>query len=352
MERGEGLSLVWLETFLAVARQRSFTAAASTLHLTQPAVSRQVQRLEQAMGIALFDRSGRTVQLTPAGERFRIYAQTVLDQYQNMRRELGGDQVSVTGEVRIATSTTPNEFLVPELVATFVRKYPRVRPYVHVADSRSVAEEVRAGRWDVGFVGMRVVGLDLSYRSVADDEIVLAVPFAHPFAERGEVALVELVGQPFLEREGVGDRDQGAANSRQARTQPARASDSHGARLAPGDRVGGRARPRSRLGLRPRHCELWPATDGRGPDRRRVDAAGAIAGPRPAASTLSSGRSLRRLDPGRLKPPQCDHFRLTLRRLRRLWGSARDRLQPCAAPAPPEDRQMFPASKAGSASTD
>lgn len=203
------MDLAWLETFLAVARRGGFTAAATERGLTQPGASRQVQKLEQAVGTPLLERAAGGVRLTPAGARFRDYAEAavaanraILDEIRGDAGDAAGEAPPLTGALRIAASSTPGEFLVPGLVAAFVARHPGVRPEVAIADSAAVAAEVRARRAEVGFVGARLGERGLRYRPVAADEVVLAVPAGHPFAARGEIALGELAGQALLEREG------------------------------------------------------------------------------------------------------------------------------------------------------
>lgn len=195
------MDLAQLESFVALGRHGSFTRAAEELHLTQPAVSRHVQKLERELGRALLARRRGAIALTPAGERFLEYAREAVDRHRRMLSDLGR-RAALAGELRIAASTTPGEFLVPGLVASFTARHPDVRPQVFIADSAEVVEELRARRSDVGFVGIELPGRDLRYHVVAGDEVVLAVPAGHPFAERGEVPLEELAGQLFLEREG------------------------------------------------------------------------------------------------------------------------------------------------------
>lgn len=195
------MDLAQLQSFVAVARRRSFTLAAQELDLTQPGVSRQVQKLEQELGVALLDRRHGGVELTPEGHRFRAYAEDALDRYERLRRELQSVD-AVSGELLIAASTTPGEFLVPGLVARFTALHPNVRPRVFIADSAEVLTELTERRWDLGFVGVHLPRRGLSYDVVAEDEVVLAVPAGHPFAARATVELAELEGQPFIEREG------------------------------------------------------------------------------------------------------------------------------------------------------
>ncbi len=196
-----------LESFLAVAHHGSFTQAAQERHLTQPGVSRQVQRLEREVGVRLLERrlGGRrrgVVELTAAGRRFREYAEEAPERRRRLLVELRQEGGALAGELRIAASSTPGEFLVPDLVARFTAEHRLVQPQVFTTDSLEVLAELRERRWDLGFVGVRPTGRDLQYDVVGEDEVVLVVPEGHSFAGRAEVELAELEGQPFLEREG------------------------------------------------------------------------------------------------------------------------------------------------------
>ena len=195
------MDFAWMSALVAVARTGNMTAAAAELGISQPGLSRQIQRLEAAVGVSLLDRESRKVRLTPAGDRFRAFAETALEQREAVLRELHGQAAVLAGELRIGASSTPGEFLVPGLVAAFVDWHPAVRPEVFIADSAIVQDEVRAHRWDIGFVGARLNERGLDHNPVAQDEVVLAVPAGHPFAARGAVTLEELAGQPFLVRE-------------------------------------------------------------------------------------------------------------------------------------------------------
>lgn len=191
-----------IEAFVAVARHGSFTAAARVLHVSQPGVTRQVQRFERDLGVSLLERGGSCCRLTPAGQTVLPWAEEMLARRQSLLSRLHGAASSLAGALRITASTTPGEFLVPELVAGFVREHPAVQPMVAIVDSAVVAQSVRAHTCDLGFAGARLQSNGLRYRTVLEDEVVLAVPASHPFAARGEIDLSDLQGQPFLEREG------------------------------------------------------------------------------------------------------------------------------------------------------
>jgi molybdate transport repressor ModE-like protein len=195
------MNLDQLQTFVVLARCGSFTHAAQELNLSQPAVSRHVQKLEHELGTALLSRRRGDIELSEAGERLRAYAEEVVEGYERLLAVLGKGARPLEGELRISASTIPGEFLVPGLVAAFTARNPSVTPRILICDSAEVAAHLRSRRSDVGFSGVEVPDRDLHHQEFAADEIVLAVPADHPFASRGSVALTELAGQRFIVRE-------------------------------------------------------------------------------------------------------------------------------------------------------
>lgn len=191
-----------LKAFLRVAAHGSFTAAARELGLTQPGLSRKMQKLERRLDTSLFVRTSTGIRLTPAGERYRIYAEELLARHRQLLADLRGDGAALSGSLQIAASSTPGEFLVPHLVADFTGRHPDVRPAVFTADSEHVCNEILERRWDLGFVGARIKRNSLRFDPVAEDEVMLAVPAHHPLAQAREVPLEALAGQRFVDREG------------------------------------------------------------------------------------------------------------------------------------------------------
>lgn len=191
-----------LEAFLLVGERGSLTLAAHELGLTQPGLGRQMQRLERELGVSLFVRMHSGIGLTEAGERFLVYARDAVARYRRCLEDLRGMEGAVSGELRIAASTTPAEFIVPHLVAAFTARHPNVRATVFSTDSEGVADELLDGHWELGFVGARLRTGRLHFDAVAEDEVVLAVPAEHRLAGRGEVRLDDLAGERFVEREG------------------------------------------------------------------------------------------------------------------------------------------------------
>ncbi len=192
------MDLDQLNSFLTVARHRSFSRAAREHKLTQPGLSRQIQRLERELGEELLQRHRKYLELTLAGEKFFLYAENVLAQHKQFVAALRRGSSAMDGKLRIASSMAPGEFLVPELVSGFAALHPGLQHEVFITDSAQVVAELREGRWDLGFVGKQIQGRGLQYDILAEDEIVLAVPSNHPFATRGRVKLEELGGQLFI----------------------------------------------------------------------------------------------------------------------------------------------------------
>lgn len=196
------MNLDHLRAVSRVAELGSITEAAADLDMTQSGVSRQIQKVEQELGVRLFDRAHGRAKLTAAGARFRIFADDILREYDEVLRELR-DQTApqLSGSLRISASTAPGESLVGELVAGFVQLHPLVNPRVLISDTAAVLEDLHERRSDVGFIGHVDDDARLHFEPVSDDEIVLAVPRDHRFAGREEIALSEIAGEPFLDRE-------------------------------------------------------------------------------------------------------------------------------------------------------
>jgi DNA-binding transcriptional LysR family regulator len=191
----------FLETFLEVVRLGSLSEAARRLGISQSAISQQLQRLEQEIGLQLIDRSERGAVLTPAGRRFHRFAEAVVAAKGELARDLDEMRDDVIGSLVLASSTIPGEFLVPRLLSEFRRLHPAVVATVTMLPSLTVVERLNAGDFDIGFSGLPPAGSGLEAFPVGSDTIVLVVPAAHPLAGRPSVTVAELRGQPFVLRE-------------------------------------------------------------------------------------------------------------------------------------------------------
>src|SRR5947208_5248323 len=141
-----------LRAFLMVAERRSFTRAAEALFLSQPAVTQQIQSLEREVGERLFERQGRRVTLTPAGEAFYPFVSRALALLDEGQAAVGEVRAGVTGRVTMAAGPTTTIFTLPPVLTTFREDCPRVQLLVQTGTSREVTERVADGRADVGIV--------------------------------------------------------------------------------------------------------------------------------------------------------------------------------------------------------
>jgi len=195
------MNIEYLKTFQEIARLRSFSETAKRLGISQPAVTFQVQKLEQELGVRLIDRSQRNIALTQAGKRLLKFAEAVGREQENLKRDLEQLRDKVSGELNIAASTIPGEYLLPTLLAKFKQAYPAVRIQVDVSDSMTVIGQINDGTYDIGFCGIKPEEKEITSQKFAGDEIVLIVSPKHPLADKSEAAVGDLEGEPFIFRE-------------------------------------------------------------------------------------------------------------------------------------------------------
>ncbi len=193
--------LPYLETFARAAELSSFTAAARVLGLTQAAVSQRIQALEQALKAPLFQRQSGHVLLTAAGHCLYTYAQRILDLHRQAIQEITGRVTPLTGELVLAASSVPGEYLLPELLQQFQERHSHLQVRASVTDSREVIEQVEHGHVHLGLVGGRSDSPNLEFRPFAKDELALVVAEKHPWYGRKRVTVTQLGSQPLIVRE-------------------------------------------------------------------------------------------------------------------------------------------------------
>lgn len=201
------MNISQLRAFLAVVEHGSFSAAARALDLSQPAVTMQVQALESDVGATLLDRRYRGVDLTEAGKTLLPHARAVIGELEEARDELEALSGAVTGRLTIAASTTPGQYVLPNLLGEFLRTYPEVGVTIAVHDTAEVVDIVESGGAQLGMVGAKVRGARASLEELGTDELVLIAPADSPLADREGLLLSELANESFIMREqGSGTR--------------------------------------------------------------------------------------------------------------------------------------------------
>ena len=195
------MNLDYLRTYLELVKLGSFSEVAKKLSISQPAVSFQIQKLERDLGIRLIDRGQKAISMTDAGRRLLRFAEVVEKERAHLMHDLDQLREEVRGNIVIAASTIPGEILLPPILGEFKALHPAIGARVDITDSLTVIAQLRDGIYDLGFCGLAPEGRELEYFKVAEDEIVLIVFPEHSFAQRGEVSLLDLEGEPLIFRE-------------------------------------------------------------------------------------------------------------------------------------------------------
>src|SRR6476659_10700830 len=174
-----------LAAFIAVVERRSFSQAADQLGVTQPAVSLQIRSLEKRLGLQLLDRSGRRVEPTEAGRRLYRSAQRLLALEEQLLAELGEEvEGELTGRLELGASTGPGGTVIPVVLCAFQQRHPEVHVALTGADTQRIVEEVARRELELGVVGAARRHRGVVFEPFFRDEVVLAVPAGHRFADR------------------------------------------------------------------------------------------------------------------------------------------------------------------------
>lgn len=196
-----------LQVFHTVARLLSFTKAAESLHMTQPAVTFQIRQLEEYFNTRLFDRTHNRISLTDAGEKVYAYSERILGLYREMDNEIRTLTGEIIGVLVIGASTTVAEYLLPKLLGEFQALFPKVKLRLKVSNSMGVVHMVENNDIDVGLVESPVANKSLAVEVCWSDKLALIVPTDHELAGKDTVHISELTKYPFVSREeGSGTR--------------------------------------------------------------------------------------------------------------------------------------------------
>ncbi|ABW18743.1 selenium metabolism-associated LysR family transcriptional regulator [Alkaliphilus oremlandii] len=198
-----------LESFVTIIKFKSFSKAADYLFLTQPTISSHIQNLEKELNTVLINRSSKKISLTKAGEILYDYAVNIINLREKARFKLGEFKGKIVGNIEIASSTTPEQYIIPELICEFIKIYPDVTFSILHYDSSQVVEGILNGDIDFGIVGAKIQHNQLKYVELVEDELVVVTPYdesASPIQR--EVSLRDLLDRPWILREeGSGTRN-------------------------------------------------------------------------------------------------------------------------------------------------
>ena len=192
------MNLEQLRTFREVAVRGGFGRAAQSLFLTQSAVSMQIASLERELGVRLFERLGRHIALTHAGEvllRYATHIMTLVDESVRAMEDIRG---AGSGSLGVGASATVGNYVVPPIIARFRAQRPGVQFSLEIAPTPEIAWRLVSGDLDVGLVEEQCAAPELVQRPFLTDELVLILPTGHRWANRDAVEPQDLATEPFV----------------------------------------------------------------------------------------------------------------------------------------------------------
>lgn len=196
-----------LQIFYTVAQRGSFSAAAQALHMTQPAVTMQIQSLEEHFGTKLLERSSKRIELTEAGRTLLPYARKSIDLVREADESMSSFTSMLEGRLLLGASLTIGEYVLPRLLGSFGQEFPHIRIVMKVMNTTQIMDDILKNQLNFGLIEAPVQHTDMAVEPIMKDELKLIVPSRHPLAELETVRLEEVLAYPFVLREqGSGTR--------------------------------------------------------------------------------------------------------------------------------------------------
>jgi DNA-binding transcriptional LysR family regulator len=195
-----------LKVFKQVALLLNFTKAGQVLGLTQPAVSIQVKQLETNLGIALFEKIGKTLYLTPAGKELRLFSDDIFNRFENMDMSLSALKGELQGDFYLSAVSSAKYFT-PHLLGAFHKKHPKVNLHLDIVNRENIILRLQENKDDLVIMGLLPGRMPLARYPFVDNPIILISSPDHPLAKQKNIPLTALSEYAFLHREkGSGTR--------------------------------------------------------------------------------------------------------------------------------------------------
>lgn len=196
-----------LHIFYTVAEKGSFSHAAQALHMTQPAVTMQVQSLEEYFGTKLFIRSTKKIELSEAGKTLLPYAKRSIELMKETEISMSKFTHMLEDRLYLGASMTVGEYILPRLLGPFGKEYPNISISMKVINTKQILDEVLNHQLNFGLVEAEIKHPDVHTEAVMNDELMLIIPPDHPLAEQESVRMDDVLKYPFVLREqGSGTR--------------------------------------------------------------------------------------------------------------------------------------------------
>lgn len=191
-----------LNVFLIAAETLNFTRAAQRLHMSQPSVSQHIQTLERHFNTELFTRAGRNMQLTDSGMELVPLARDLVNQSTLIEESMASLEGTVYGHLMVGCSTTPGKYILPGLLASFHRRFPRVKITCQVSPQAHAVERLIDGQVHFALTSFfQDSHKDAEFHKFMTEPVILIAPADHPWSIIGEITPDELFDADFIMRE-------------------------------------------------------------------------------------------------------------------------------------------------------
>ena len=193
------MDIHYLKLFNTLASQLSFSKAASLLFISQPAVSMQLKKLEQDLGVKLFDKIGKNIALNENGRILFDYTQRIFALIEEAENQLYSNTDVIRGSVQIGSSNTPAAYIIPRLLGEYLEKYPEVSTSLHAGNTDEIEHMIFDNKVDFAINGGNIAygAYVQSEKIAADRMVVIASPF-HPLASKAYVDAEDLKRERFI----------------------------------------------------------------------------------------------------------------------------------------------------------
>ncbi|GAV25067.1 LysR family transcriptional regulator [Carboxydothermus islandicus] len=201
------MKVEYFKTFITVVNEKSLSKAGKLLNLTQPAITKHLQSLEEYFNTILLERNVKGIKLTDDGALLYKYAQEILKILEEVEQNISGNKENPKGILNIGASNIPGQYLLPLLLGRYNSAYPQVKVNLEISDTGDVVAKILDGVYDVGAVGSEIKNPRLEFVPFFKDELVFILPANHPLTQNEVLEPDDLLKIPLIWREkGSGTR--------------------------------------------------------------------------------------------------------------------------------------------------
>lgn len=190
------MDLGQLRYFSKIVEHRSFTRAAKDCSVSQPALSQQIAKLEKELGQPLFERQGRSIRLTPAGQVLQTHAEKILQLVDDAKRQITDD--GQTGRICVSAIPTIAPYLLPNLLSSVASQFPQANFVISEDTTETLLKRCSSGDVDVGLLALPASAKYLTIEPLFEEELLLAMPADHPLCSRSRIGSKDISNERFI----------------------------------------------------------------------------------------------------------------------------------------------------------